>query len=99
MSEIAAYLQQNPSVKVGIDGHTDPGGSDKYNQALSERRVNVIRNGRHGSPRTPDYVSREVASGCSADGCDGPPRMYAYDEGYVEIPAFISVGALGRVRE
>jgi peptidoglycan-associated lipoprotein len=43
MSEIAAYLQQNPSVKVGIDGHTDPRGSDKYNQALSERRVNVVR--------------------------------------------------------
>jgi peptidoglycan-associated lipoprotein len=42
VSEIAAYLQQNPSVKVGIDGHTDPRGTDKYNQALSERRVSVI---------------------------------------------------------
>ncbi len=43
VSQIATYMQQNPSVKVGIDGHTDPRGTDKYNQALSERRVNVIR--------------------------------------------------------
>jgi peptidoglycan-associated lipoprotein len=43
VSEIATYMQQNPSVKVGIDGHTDPRGTDKYNQALSERRVSVIR--------------------------------------------------------
>jgi len=43
VSEIAAYLQQNPTVVVGIDGYSDPRGSDKYNQALSERRVNTIR--------------------------------------------------------
>jgi outer membrane protein OmpA-like peptidoglycan-associated protein len=43
VSDIAAYVKQNPSTKVGIDGHTDPRGTDKYNQALSERRVNAIR--------------------------------------------------------
>jgi outer membrane protein OmpA-like peptidoglycan-associated protein len=43
VSEIASYLQQNPTVVVGIDGYADPRGSDKYNQALSERRVNTIR--------------------------------------------------------
>jgi peptidoglycan-associated lipoprotein len=43
VSEIATYMERNPSVKVGIDGHTDPRGTDKYNQALSERRVVVIR--------------------------------------------------------
>jgi peptidoglycan-associated lipoprotein len=43
VSDIAAYMKQNPSTKVGIDGHTDPRGTDKYNQALSERRVNAIR--------------------------------------------------------
>lgn len=43
VSDIATYMQQNPAVKVGIDGHTDPRGTDNYNQALSERRVNVIR--------------------------------------------------------
>lgn len=43
VSEIAAHLQQNPSYTVGIDGHTDPRGTDQYNQALSERRTNAVR--------------------------------------------------------
>ncbi|MDZ4345223.1 MAG: OmpA family protein [Candidatus Binatia bacterium] len=43
VSDIAGYMKQNPSARVGIDGHTDPRGTDPYNQGLSERRVNGIR--------------------------------------------------------
>jgi len=43
VSDVAAYLKQNPSARVGIDGHTDPRGTDLFNQGLSERRVNAIR--------------------------------------------------------
>lgn len=43
ISEIAAYMKANASAKVGIDGHADPRGTDAYNQGLSERRVNGIR--------------------------------------------------------
>jgi outer membrane protein OmpA-like peptidoglycan-associated protein len=43
VSDIAAYMKQNASARVGIDGHTDPRGTDPYNQSLSERRVNAIR--------------------------------------------------------
>ena len=43
INQIAAYLQQNPAFTVGIDGHADPRGTDAYNQALSERRVNTIK--------------------------------------------------------
>jgi outer membrane protein OmpA-like peptidoglycan-associated protein len=43
VSEIARYLQQNPSLKVGLDGSMDPRGSDPRNQSLSDRRVNSIR--------------------------------------------------------
>jgi peptidoglycan-associated lipoprotein len=43
VSDIAAYLNQNPSAKVGIDGYADPRGTDPYNQALSERRVDAIQ--------------------------------------------------------
>ncbi len=42
VTDIAAYLKQNPTARVGIDGHTDPRGTDAYNQGLSERRVNAI---------------------------------------------------------
>lgn len=43
VAAIATYLNQNPSAKVGIDGYADPRGTDPYNQALSERRVNAIQ--------------------------------------------------------
>ena len=43
VNDVAAYLKQNPTARVGIDGHTDPRGTDAYNQSLSERRVNAIR--------------------------------------------------------
>jgi len=43
VTDIAAYMKQNPTAQVGIDGHTDPRGTDAYNQSLSERRVNNIR--------------------------------------------------------
>lgn len=43
VSDIAAYMKQNSSARVGIDGHTDPRGTDAFNQGLSERRVNNIR--------------------------------------------------------
>jgi outer membrane protein OmpA-like peptidoglycan-associated protein len=43
VSEIAAYMRQNSSATVGIDGHADPRGTDQYNQALSQRRVDAVR--------------------------------------------------------
>ena len=43
IDQIASHLQQNPSFTVGIDGHADPRGTDRYNQALSERRVDAIK--------------------------------------------------------
>jgi len=43
VTDIAAYMKQNPSVQVGIDGYADRRGTDQHNQALSQRRVNAIR--------------------------------------------------------
>ena len=53
VADIVTYLKQNPSIVVGIDGHADPRGTDKYNQALSVRRVNAIRDAlmKAGVPR------------------------------------------------
>jgi outer membrane protein OmpA-like peptidoglycan-associated protein len=44
INQIAAYLRENPNFTVGIDGHADPRGTPGYNQSLSERRVNTIKN-------------------------------------------------------
>ncbi|QJE02997.1 OmpA family protein [Massilia forsythiae] len=44
LDEIAAALQADASITdVDINGYTDRLGSDKYNQKLSERRANAVR--------------------------------------------------------
>ena len=40
---LAAYLRDNPGVRVAIDGYTDARGSDAHNQDLSERRAASVR--------------------------------------------------------
>lgn len=39
-TDFKAYLQFKPDAHLTLTGHTDPRGSVKYNQGLSERRVN-----------------------------------------------------------
>ena len=42
-AEIAAYVSQNPSVRLGIDGYTDSRGTSQYNAPLSQRRIVTVR--------------------------------------------------------
>lgn len=42
-SVITGIAVKNPGVKVDVSGHTDWIGTDAYNQALSERRANVVK--------------------------------------------------------
>ena len=43
LNEAAALLSKHDRVVVEIAGHTDSRGSDKYNQGLSERRANAVK--------------------------------------------------------
>ncbi len=43
LDQHVAYLNEHPSSPVLIGGHTDYMGSDAYNQKLSERRANAVR--------------------------------------------------------
>jgi outer membrane protein OmpA-like peptidoglycan-associated protein len=44
LDDVASVLQANPQIKkVRIEGHTDSIGTDAYNQKLSERRANAVR--------------------------------------------------------
>ena len=36
-------MQMNPNLRIRIEGHADPRGSDEYNLALGERRANAAR--------------------------------------------------------
>ena len=39
----ASFLNQNSSVRVQIEGHTDERGTEEYNLALGERRANAAK--------------------------------------------------------
>ena len=43
LDEVATVLKNNAGVSIRIDGHTDSTASDAYNQGLSERRANSVR--------------------------------------------------------
>jgi OmpA-OmpF porin, OOP family len=43
LQEVAEVLELNPGVRVEIQGHTDNRGSEAYNQQLSERRAQAVR--------------------------------------------------------
>jgi outer membrane protein OmpA-like peptidoglycan-associated protein len=42
MTELKAYLQQNPNNSIAVTGHTDDIGDEAYNQRLSEERAQFI---------------------------------------------------------
>lgn len=42
LDEAIATLEENPDIRVSIQGHTDSRGTDEYNLKLSERRANAV---------------------------------------------------------
>lgn len=44
LDKLAEVLTNNPDTNINIYGHTDSKGSDVYNQSLSERRANSVKN-------------------------------------------------------
>jgi len=43
LDEAAQTLKDNPDINVRISGHTDSRGSDQYNQRLSDRRAQAVK--------------------------------------------------------
>ncbi len=43
LARVSHILHQYPQVTVVLVGHTDPRGSDRYNEALSKRRASAVR--------------------------------------------------------
>jgi outer membrane protein OmpA-like peptidoglycan-associated protein len=44
IAEIVSYLNENPDVKIVVEGHTDNVGSESSNQKLSENRATSVIN-------------------------------------------------------
>ena len=43
LQKALAFVKKYPGYKISVEGHTDSRGSDKYNQALSERRAEAVK--------------------------------------------------------
>lgn len=43
ITELSEFMKQYPNTVVSIEGHTDSRASERYNQALSQRRVNAVK--------------------------------------------------------
>jgi OOP family OmpA-OmpF porin len=43
IKRVADFMKEHPHTKTTIEGHTDSVASDAYNQKLSERRANSVR--------------------------------------------------------
>jgi peptidoglycan-associated lipoprotein len=43
LKQKAAYLRQNPNVRITIEGHCDERGTNEYNLALGDRRANSAK--------------------------------------------------------
>jgi len=43
IKSLADFMKQYPQTSTTVEGHTDAIGSDAYNQGLSERRANAVR--------------------------------------------------------
>lgn len=44
LDRVADVLNKYPQTTIRVEGHTDSRGSDQYNQQLSERRANSVKN-------------------------------------------------------
>jgi len=43
LTDLATIIRANPQGRTRLEGHTDAVGNDKYNQALSERRAESVK--------------------------------------------------------
>ena len=44
LQEAVDFVKKYPGAKVSLEGHTDSIGTEQYNQALSERRAESVKN-------------------------------------------------------
>ncbi len=56
LNDFAAVMNSYPKTAIVVQGYTDATGSEEYNQALSERRANAVRNHLIGRQVAPDRM-------------------------------------------
>jgi outer membrane protein OmpA-like peptidoglycan-associated protein len=57
LERLAEFMKWNSSIRIALDGHTDDVGSDEYNDALSLRRADAVRNYLSGAGIDPSRIA------------------------------------------
>lgn len=57
LQKLAEFMRENPQRTVSVEGFTDSVGGDEYNQQLSERRANAVRQSLVGLGVEPDRIT------------------------------------------
>ena len=84
LSEVSAYVNQNPSIRVGIAGSTDRvRGTDRYDAELSQRRVANVRDALIRSGVSADRI--ETGAGMERVECTDAREQCSRGEGRVEV--------------
>ena len=87
ISDVAAYLNQNPSTRVGIDGATDLlRGANRYNVDLSRRRIANVRDALVEAGVSGDRIETGNFGAKRAE-CDDSTEPCSKREGRVEVMA------------
>jgi len=87
ISEVAAYLKQNPSLRVGIDGSTElRSGANRYNVELSKRRTANVRDALIETGVSDDRIETGRFGANRAE-CNDSTELCAKREGRVEVMA------------
>jgi len=87
ISEVAAYLKQNPSIRVGIDGSTDLlSGANRYNVDLSKRRMANVRDALIETGVSDDRIETGRFGAKRAE-CNDSTELCSKREGRVEVMA------------
>jgi outer membrane protein OmpA-like peptidoglycan-associated protein len=84
-SEIAAYVRQNPSVRLGIDGATDLlRGTNQYNAGLSQRRIATVRDALIQAGVSADRIETGTFAAQRAS-CNDSTERCSQRDGRVEV--------------
>jgi peptidoglycan-associated lipoprotein len=83
-AEVAAYMSQNPSVRLGLAGYTNMQSSDHYNLPLSQRRVATVRDALIQAGVSADRIETGTF-GTDRFMCNSSTEQCSQREGRVEV--------------
>ena len=94
VAALAAFLRDNPGLSVRLGGHTDPRGTDEYNNVLADHRALAVQNALEVRGVTLDRIERRAFGASQSTSSKGDFEKYAMER-RVDIEIFDPVNTAG----